>query len=301
MHFLGIDNIHAVRSAFDSLAHTCSLHPGEANETSWGRLVEDSCWLQYVRLILSSSVRVAEVIHRDSITVLVHCSDGWDRTSQITALSMLLLDAHYRTVRGFRTLVEKEWIQMGHQFQLRHGHGDKNSSEPQRAPIFFQFLDCVWQLQNQFPAAFEFNGRMLLDLAHHVYSCRFGTFLGDCDAQRTEALRSQTLSLWAYIDGNASRYVNPFFSVQTLAAGPLLPPASIVSRNVTLWQDFFLRFSPTPSLASRYSWFAFLFFAAFVKPPPQPLACPNCLLPRHCSAARAIPSFRLGTARVNQP
>ena len=32
---------------------------------------------------------------------VVHCSDGWDRTSQLTSLSMLLLDSYYR--QSFRT------------------------------------------------------------------------------------------------------------------------------------------------------------------------------------------------------
>ena len=37
--------------------------------------------------------------HRTS--VVVHCSDGWDRTSQLTSLSMMLLDSYYRTLNGF--------------------------------------------------------------------------------------------------------------------------------------------------------------------------------------------------------
>ena len=35
-------------------------------------------------------------------SVLVHCSDGWDRTAQLTSLAMLMLDSHYRTLRGFQ-------------------------------------------------------------------------------------------------------------------------------------------------------------------------------------------------------
>ena len=30
--------------------------------------------------------------------VLVHCSDGWDRTAQVVSLAELLLDPYYRTV-----------------------------------------------------------------------------------------------------------------------------------------------------------------------------------------------------------
>ena len=33
---------------------------------------------------------------------LVHCSDGWDRTSQLTSLAQLLLDPFYRTITGLQ-------------------------------------------------------------------------------------------------------------------------------------------------------------------------------------------------------
>lgn len=32
------------------------------------------------------------------VNVIVHCSDGWDRTSQLSALTQLLLDPYYRTM-----------------------------------------------------------------------------------------------------------------------------------------------------------------------------------------------------------
>ena len=43
------------------------------------------------------------------------------------------------------------------------------------SPIFTQFLDCVWQISQQFPTAFQFNERFLLTIHNHVYSCQVGT------------------------------------------------------------------------------------------------------------------------------
>ena len=53
--------------------------------------------------------------------VMVHCSDGWDRTPQIVALTELLLDPYYRSMEGFRVLVEKEWLDFGHKMADRNG------------------------------------------------------------------------------------------------------------------------------------------------------------------------------------
>lgn len=41
---------------------------------------------------------MVHAVDRDHRPVLVHCSDGWDRTPQIVALSKLLLDPYYRTI-----------------------------------------------------------------------------------------------------------------------------------------------------------------------------------------------------------
>ena len=38
---------------------------------------------------------------------------------QVCALSQLLLDPYYRTVAGFRDLVEKDFVHFGHQFRTR--------------------------------------------------------------------------------------------------------------------------------------------------------------------------------------
>ena len=35
------------------------------------------------------------------ISVLIHCSDGWDRTSQLCSLSKIMLDPYYRTIEVF--------------------------------------------------------------------------------------------------------------------------------------------------------------------------------------------------------
>ena len=54
----------------------------------------------------------------------------------------------FRTVRGFEVLIEKEWLAFGHKFAQRVGHGEDKHSDPDRSPVFLQFIDCVWQVND---------------------------------------------------------------------------------------------------------------------------------------------------------
>lgn len=54
------------------------------------------------------------------------------------------------------------------------------------SPIFTQFIESVWQVSQQFPAAFEFNEQFLLTLHDHVHSCQFGTFVSNCEKDRVD-------------------------------------------------------------------------------------------------------------------
>lgn len=92
------------------------------NSSSFYQKLHDSDWLYHVSLVLRSAERAVHLIHNRKSNVLVHCSDGWDRTPQITALTMILLDGYYRTYKGFQVLIEQEWLSFGHKFAQRCGH-----------------------------------------------------------------------------------------------------------------------------------------------------------------------------------
>ncbi|KAJ2382409.1 phosphatidylinositol-3-phosphatase ymr1, partial [Coemansia sp. RSA 2603] len=115
--YLGIDNIHVMR---DSLSRLVDALDGPGGVVS--RLQRSGGeWLRHISGILGGARSIAETLGRGN-HVLVHCSDGWDRTAQLTSLAQLCLDPYYRTARGFAVLVEKEWMAFGHQFSLRCGH-----------------------------------------------------------------------------------------------------------------------------------------------------------------------------------
>lgn len=58
--------------------------------------------------------------------------------------------------------METEWLDFGHKFADRCGHGENSEDVNERCPVFLQWLDCVHQLQRQFPCSFEFNEAFLV-------------------------------------------------------------------------------------------------------------------------------------------
>ncbi|XP_073920202.1 phosphatidylinositol-3,5-bisphosphate 3-phosphatase MTMR8 isoform X6 [Castor canadensis] len=174
----------------------------------------------------------------EKANVLVHCSDGWDRTAQVCSVASILLDPFYRTFKGLMILIEKEWISMGHKFSQRCGHLDGDSKEV--SPIFTQFLDCIWQLMQQFPCAFEFNEKFLLEIHDHIFSCQFGNFLGNCQKDR-EDLRvyEKTHSVWPFLVQRKPDFRNPLYKGFTTYR--VLNP-STVPYNIQFWCGMYNRF-----------------------------------------------------------
>jgi len=242
INFYGIGNVHAVRDAYQKMCALC-LSPN-TNDVQWMQLIENTNWPSMIRLILSAAWQTAFHVHYNRLPVLVHCSHGWDRTSQVPALAQLLLDPHYRTREGFSTLVEKDFLSFGHPLHTRCGHGEgkneQGGDEGQLSPIFLQFLDCVFQLVNQFPDYFEFNTRYLLLLSEHIYSCRFGTLLCDSERERevVAGIRQRTYCLWDFLD-SVPELRNPSY-IGTGGGGRggvLLMPLPVLMRNIALWTD----------------------------------------------------------------
>lgn len=236
--FLDIHNIHVMRESLRKLKDV--VYPN-IDDLRWLSNLESTHWLEHIKLILAGALRIADKVESGKTSVVVHCSDGWDRTGQLTSLAMLMLDGYYRTIRGFEVLLEKEWLSFGHRFQTRVGHGDKNHTDADRSPVFVQFIDCVWQLTRQFPSAFEFNEYFLVTILDHLYSCLFGTFLCNSEQHRMkEEIPKKTVSLWSYINSQLDEFTNPLYV--NYSNHVLFPVVSI--RHLELWVGYYIRWNP---------------------------------------------------------
>ncbi|KAI3748540.1 hypothetical protein L6452_11679 [Arctium lappa] len=246
--FFGIDNIHAMRESLVRLRDYLDTHGTKSSDGmssflrnggwTWGggnlssmsasvSTFGDSGWLIHIQNVLAGSAWIAARVALESASMLVHCSDGWDRTTQLVALASLLLDPYYRTIDGFQALVEKDWLAFGHPFSdragmpsftgsgnmpleisrhssspnictssLRQSSGSLTSQAPvssntqhsnNYSPIFLQWVDCVSQLLRMYPFAFEFSSAFLVDFLDCVLSCRFGNFLCNSENEREKA------------------------------------------------------------------------------------------------------------------
>uniref|UniRef100_A0A674A1R4 phosphatidylinositol-3,5-bisphosphate 3-phosphatase n=1 Tax=Salmo trutta TaxID=8032 RepID=A0A674A1R4_SALTR len=207
--FMGMANIHSIRNSFQSLRAVCSQIPDPGN---WLSALESTRWLQHLSVMLKAATLVCSAVEREGRPVLVHCSDGWDRTPQIVALAKILLDPFYRTLEGFQVLVETEWLDYGHKFGDRCGHQENAADVSEQCPVFLQWLDCVHQLFKQFPCLFEFNEAFLVKLVQHTYSCLYGTFL--CNNGREREVRNiynRTCSVWSLLRTGNKNFQNFLF------------------------------------------------------------------------------------------
>ena len=56
-------------------------------------------------------------------------------SSVVASLVELMADPHYRSISGFETLIQKEWVALGHPFTIRHKLTQDLSSEEDRQAV----------------------------------------------------------------------------------------------------------------------------------------------------------------------
>ncbi|KAG6963338.1 hypothetical protein JG687_00006618 [Phytophthora cactorum] len=214
--FMGIENIHSMR---DSIRKLFDLIKNEIRGN------ERPNWLSCLEHAMA----------RARTSLVIHCSDGWDRTAQITALVKLCADPFYHTPAAY-------W------------------EDDSTSPVFMQFVDAVWQLMRQFPCSFEFSERYLIALLDEVYSKRSGTFLHDNEEARMGSKTAiRCTSAWTLLEAHpqAVDFRNPFFMVPLSGEGskeksPTVLQCKWHTSSLAIWSSFYLR--SLESNDSRDAW-----------------------------------------------
>ncbi|OQR89922.1 myotubularin [Thraustotheca clavata] len=234
LHHCDITNIHGVRSSYKALATVCQPNASDNIDL----LLQRTMWLSHLSSILVAAQKMSELMCKGE-SVMVHCSDGWDRTSQLAGLVEVLLDPYYRTIEGFLRLIDKEWCSFGHMFRWRLGigHGPNTEESGEQSPVFVQWLDCIWQVWRQVPWAFEFTDQLLVTIYNHVYSGLFGTFQYNCEKeQRDREALDPTRSLWKYLLQRQEAYRQSVYQEkESLAMVGQLLEIRVSESDLRLW------------------------------------------------------------------
>ncbi|XP_078077346.1 myotubularin-related protein 12 isoform X3 [Mustelus asterias] len=192
------------------------------SDIKWLSVLENASWLEAIRQCLKKALDIVECLeHHNASVVLVeeNCSD---LCCLISSLVQVIIDPYFRTISGFQSLIQKEWVMGCHCFLDRCNLLRNNDKE---APVFLLFLECVWQLLQQYPPAFEFTETYMTILSDSMYIPIFSTFLFNSPWQRDNnqmldedrRMRSRSLklpSVWEW----SVQFEN---SVQALFYNPL--------------------------------------------------------------------------------
>lgn len=84
--------------------------------------LDSTKWLSHVATCLSKAVEAATRICSENCTVVLQEGNGQDLNCVVSSLTQIILDPFFRTKYGFQSLVQKEWVVLGHPFANRLGH-----------------------------------------------------------------------------------------------------------------------------------------------------------------------------------
>ncbi|XP_054526280.1 myotubularin-related protein 11 isoform X5 [Pan troglodytes] len=214
-------------------------------EDKWLSALEGTRWLDYVRACLRKASDISVLVTSRVRSVILQERGDRDLNGLLSSLVQLLSAPEARTLFGFQSLVQREWVAAGHPFLTRLG----GTGASEEAPVFLLFLDCVWQLLQQFPADFEFSEFFLLALHDSVRVPDTLTFLRNTPWER----------------GKQSGQLNSYTQVYT--PGYSQPPAgNSFNLQLSVW-DWDLRYSNAQILQ-------------FQNPGYDPEHCPDSWLPR---------------------
>uniref|UniRef100_A0A8C4QHW5 Myotubularin-related protein 9 n=1 Tax=Eptatretus burgeri TaxID=7764 RepID=A0A8C4QHW5_EPTBU len=242
-----IERPQGLQESFMKLLEACN--DTSAGVDRWLSRLDACNWLGHIKDVLTTACVAAQCLDREGTVVLVHGNEGTDSTLQVTALAQLILQPEGRGLRGFLTLLEREWLQAGHPFQERCARSAYSTKTRQQAPSFLLFLDCCHQLLLQFPCSFEFSEELLICLFEHSYASQFGTFLGSNEQERKQLkLQHKTVSLWSWINQPTvqPQYLNPLYEPNSHVIWPSVAPQSL-----HFWEGAFLRWCRSAEESER--------------------------------------------------
>ncbi|XP_022100845.1 myotubularin-related protein 10-A-like isoform X3 [Acanthaster planci] len=222
-----------IQTSFQRLHELCMPAQNKKNlkefwnsDKDWYNNLDATKWMQNISMCMSVAVTAATTICQNEQTVVLREPNGRDTSCIVSSLVQIILDPYCRTQLGFQSLIQREWVIAGHPFLERCGHLTPNDGE--EAPTFLLFLDCVNQMMQQFPSAFEFTDTYLITIWDSTFAGIFGTFLFNGERQRVRTcmqdaenpIRLATVWAWSlqYSREDQALFNNPMYIAKQILA-----------------------------------------------------------------------------------
>ncbi|KAG8449880.1 hypothetical protein GDO86_016524 [Hymenochirus boettgeri] len=179
-----------IQQSYGKLRGLCVNDPSvTVSDEKWLSSLEGTHWLDHVRLCLKKAGEVSVLLSEGERSVVLQEPEDRDMNCLMASLVQVMSDLHARTISGFQSLVQKEWVSAGHPFLQRINPYKETDKE--ESPVFLLFLDCVWQLSQQFPASFEFTESYLLALHDSTFNLFCNSFIHNCQWERIRGSQRQ--------------------------------------------------------------------------------------------------------------
>uniref|UniRef100_A0A8C3UVB5 Myotubularin related protein 11 n=1 Tax=Catharus ustulatus TaxID=91951 RepID=A0A8C3UVB5_CATUS len=115
--------------------------PGAVAEEKWLSALEATHWLDHVRTCLRKAVEVVSLLAGKRCSVVLQEPSDRDLNCLLASLVQLLGDPHARSLPGFQSLVQREWVAAGHPFPRRLGLLCRDAPREEVRPPFLSHRD----------------------------------------------------------------------------------------------------------------------------------------------------------------
>lgn len=239
-----------IHTSFVKLRDLCtpdSIRLFKAQDFKFYGLLDSTKWLLYVSNCLTKAAEAAQKLSdTNSVSVVLQEGTGQDMNCIVSSLIQIMLDPYWRTIHGLQSLIQKEWVVLGHHFAYRLGHILSSDVEP--SPLFLLFLDCLWQLLQQYPTAFQFSETYLTTLWDSAHISIFETFIFNSEHDRIKAGKRENplimRSVWDWSEQFSEKdrafFCNPLFDDSFKQR--LMPNTKVAFLDI--WSQCYFRWLP---------------------------------------------------------
>eukprot|EP01125_Pyxidicula_operculata_P012793 TRINITY_DN4209_c0_g1_i7.p1 TRINITY_DN4209_c0_g1~~TRINITY_DN4209_c0_g1_i7.p1 ORF type:complete len:1508 (-),score=385.42 TRINITY_DN4209_c0_g1_i7:3354-7856(-) len=158
-----------LQTIFANLRDACLVNTNVSRVKALDNFV-DAClsWNRYITGVIKNSFACSNLLKSGESVIIQSGGTGYESDCVLASLIQLLSDPYYRTIKGFCTLIDKEWLFHGYAF-----------SKDTQSVMFFTFIYCVWVIHQNYYAEFEFNEQLLTYILDSLHCNRFKNFFFD--------------------------------------------------------------------------------------------------------------------------